>query len=134
MARKKIAKNEEKVESKEANKENRGEKTMEKTTEKVNKSNNRGIGKYANQLLLEVIDKEEFIGRPYDEILKMVQEKFPGCNTSLKCLRWYNNKLQKDHKVPARPRIQTIVRRKTEEEKYEDLKKRVENSWMNLAS
>lgn len=34
------------------------------------------------------------VGLAYDEIIRRVQEEFPGCKTSVACLRWYSVKIR----------------------------------------
>ena len=49
------------------------------------------------------------VGFSYDHILEKVLEQFPDANTTVKCLRWYNTKLNSDPnvKMPVRPRKRT---------------------------
>ena len=49
------------------------------------------------------------IGFTYDHVLEKVLEQFPDANTTVKCLRWYNTKLNSDPnvKMPVRPRKRT---------------------------
>lgn len=34
------------------------------------------------------------VGLAYDEIIRRIQEEFPGCKTSVACLRWYSVKIR----------------------------------------
>lgn len=34
------------------------------------------------------------VGIAYDEIIRRIQEEFPGCQTSVACLRWYAVKVR----------------------------------------
>ena len=34
------------------------------------------------------------VGLPYNKIIDMIHEEFPGCNTSVACLRWYCVKIR----------------------------------------
>lgn len=34
------------------------------------------------------------VGVPYDEIIRRIQAEFPGCNTTVACLRWYSVKIR----------------------------------------
>ncbi|AKQ75798.1 hypothetical protein FDH82_gp08 [Roseobacter phage RDJL Phi 2] len=38
--------------------------------------------------------KARSVGLAYDEIIARIQEEFPGCNTSVACLRWYSVKIR----------------------------------------
>lgn len=48
------------------------------------------------------------VGLTYDEVIRRVQAEFPGCNTSVACLRWYAVKIRvgehgyKDLRLPQR--------------------------------
>ena len=69
---------------------------------------NRTIREVAEALLIEVAKTEDGkpIGHPYDYVLEQVLAEFPEANTTVKCLRWYNTKLNSDPnvKMPVRPR------------------------------
>lgn len=70
------------------------------------------IREVAEALLVEVVSNEDGkpIGHPYDYILERVLEEFPDANTTVKCLRWYNTKLNSDPsvKMPVRPRKKVV--------------------------
>lgn len=38
--------------------------------------------------------KARSVGLAYDEIIARIQDEFPGCNTSVACLRWYSVKIR----------------------------------------
>ncbi len=69
---------------------------------------NKTIREVAEALLIEVAHEKDGkpIGHPYDYVLERVLEEFPEANTTVKCLRWYNTKLNSDPNVrmPVRPR------------------------------
>lgn len=50
------------------------------------------------------------IGYTYDRVLSEVLAEFPEANTTVKCLRWYNTKLNSDPnvKMPVRPRKKAV--------------------------
>lgn len=66
------------------------------------------IRSVAEQLLLQVVGRDEDkrpIGRPYEDILIELRDKFAGCKTTVACLRWYAVHMrERDVKVPSRPR------------------------------
>lgn len=52
------------------------------------------------------------VGLPYDTIIEKIKERFPECNTSIACLRWYAVKVRaeeygyEDLRLPQRrPRV-----------------------------
>ena len=69
---------------------------------------NKTIRSVSEALLIEVVRTEDGkpIGRSYDDVLEKVLAEFPDANTTVKCLRWYNTKLNSDTNVrmPVRPR------------------------------
>ncbi|QDP53476.1 MAG: hypothetical protein GOVbin4933_22 [Prokaryotic dsDNA virus sp.] len=73
---------------------------------------NKTIREVAEALLIEVAKEEDGkpIGHPYDYVLDRVLEEFPEANTTVKCLRWYNTKLNSDPNVrmPVRPRKKVV--------------------------
>lgn len=73
---------------------------------------NKTIREVAEALLIEVAHTEDNkpIGHPYDYVLERVLEEFPEANTTVKCLRWYNTKLNSDPnvKMPVRPRKKAV--------------------------
>lgn len=73
---------------------------------------NRTIREVAEALLIEVAKTEDGkpIGHPYDYVLEQVLAEFPEANTTVKCLRWYNTKLNSDPnvKMPVRPRKKAV--------------------------
>lgn len=73
---------------------------------------NKTIREVAEALLIEVaeVKDDKPIGHPYDYVLDRVLEEFPEANTTVKCLRWYNTKLNSDSnvKMPVRPRKKAI--------------------------
>jgi hypothetical protein len=73
---------------------------------------NKTIREVAEALLIEVAHTEDNkpIGYPYDYVLERVLEEFPEANTTVKCLRWYNTKLNSDPnvKMPVRPRKKAV--------------------------
>lgn len=36
------------------------------------------------------------VGLPYDRVIRLIQDEFPLCNTSVACLRWYAVKVRAD--------------------------------------
>jgi hypothetical protein len=51
----------------------------------------------------ELLRQEPALG--YEEVLSRVRAEFAGCNTSVKCLRYYATKMRgRDVRVPVRPR------------------------------
>lgn len=73
---------------------------------------NRTIREVAEALLIETVETVDGkpIGHPYDYVLEQVLEEFPEANTTVKCLRWYNTKLNSDPnvKMPVRPRKKAV--------------------------
>ena len=73
---------------------------------------NRTIREVAEALLIEVAETVDGkpVGHPYDYVLERVLEEFPEANTTVKCLRWYNTKLNSDPnvKMPVRPRKKVV--------------------------
>ena len=73
---------------------------------------NKTIREVAEALLIEVAREEDGkpIGHPYDYVLERVLDEFPEANTTVKCLRWYNTKLNSDPNVrmPVRPRKKAV--------------------------
>lgn len=75
----------------------------------------RTIREASEELLLETVRVDERTGRnigyPYAEILSKVHEEFPGCATTVKCLRWYAVHLNRDPEVrmPFRPRKRPVI-------------------------
>lgn len=73
---------------------------------------NKTIREVAEALLIEVASNEDGkpIGHPYDYVLERVLAEFPEANTTVKCLRWYNTKLNSDPNVrmPVRPRKKAV--------------------------
>ena len=69
--------------------------------------------KSVSDALLTAVDYIDEAGKPigftYDHVLAKVLEQFPDANTTVKCLRWYNTKLNSDPnvKMPVRPRKRT---------------------------
>lgn len=55
---------------------------------------------------VDYVDDGKPIGYTYDRVLSEVLAEFPDANTTVKCLRWYNTKLNSDPnvKMPVRPR------------------------------
>lgn len=79
----------------------------------MRKKRGKTIREVAEALLIEVATTNEDghkIGHPYDYVLEQVLEEFPEANTTVKCLRWYNTKLNSDAnvKMPIRPRKKTV--------------------------
>ena len=70
------------------------------------------IKDFADALLIEVAEVKDGqkIGHPYDYVLDAILEEFPEANTTVKCLRWYNTKLNSDTNVrmPIRPRKKAV--------------------------
>lgn len=68
------------------------------------------IRQVSAELLLAVAGIDEKTGRkiglPYDDILQRVHQAFPGCETSVKCLRWYAAHMNREPgiQMPIRPR------------------------------
>lgn len=59
---------------------------------------------------VDYTDDGKPIGYTYDRVLSEVLAEFPEANTTVKCLRWYNTKLNSDPNVrmPVRPRKKVI--------------------------
>lgn len=38
--------------------------------------------------------KARSVGIAYDEIIRLIQDEFPGCKTTVACLRWYSVKIR----------------------------------------
>ena len=70
------------------------------------------IREVAEVFLIEVASNEDGkpIGHPYDYVLDKVLAEFPEAHTTVKCLRWYNTKLNSDPsvKMPVRPRKKVV--------------------------
>lgn len=70
------------------------------------------IRSVSEALLIEVVKTEDGkpIGRTYDDVLERVLAEFPDASTTVKCLRWYNTKLNSDTNVrmPVRPRKKVL--------------------------
>jgi len=80
----------------------------------------RTIREASEALLIEVAyvdDAGKPIGHPYDYVLERVLDEFPEANTTVKCLRWYNTKLNSDPevKMPVRPRKKVIKQDKPDQ-------------------
>lgn len=73
---------------------------------------NRTIREVAEALLIETVETLDGkpTGHPYNYVLEQVLEEFPEANTTVKCLRWYNTKLNSnpDVKMPVRPRKKAV--------------------------
>lgn len=86
---------------------------VEKVTEAIRKARGTQTIRSVSEALLTAIDYVDDAGKPigftYDYILEKVLEQFPDANTTVKCLRWYNTKLNSDPNVrmPVRPRKRT---------------------------
>ena len=85
------------------------EKVVEAMKQARAKRGARTIREASEELLIAVAftdDAGKPIGHPYDYILERVLEEFPDATTTVKCLRWYNTKLNSDPNVrmPVRPR------------------------------
>ena len=86
---------------------------VEKVTEAIRKARGTQTIKSVSDALLTAIDYVDDAGKPigftYDHVLEKVLEQFPDANTTVKCLRWYNTKLNSDPnvKMPVRPRKRT---------------------------
>lgn len=100
-----------------ANWKGRKDLLVEKVTEAMKqaraKRGARTIREASEELLIAVAftdDAGKPIGHPYDYVLERVLEEFPDANTTVKCLRWYNTKLNSDPNVrmPVRPRKRTV--------------------------
>lgn len=86
---------------------------VEKVTEAIRKARGTQTIKLVADALLTAVDYVDDAGKPigftYEHVLAKVLEQFPGANTTVKCLRWYNTKLNSDPnvKMPVRPRKRT---------------------------
>lgn len=73
---------------------------------------NKTIREVAESWLIAVdfMDDGKPIGYTYDRVLSEVLAEFPEANTTVKCLRWYNTKLNSDPnvKMPVRPRKKAV--------------------------
>lgn len=87
---------------------------VEKVTEAIRKARGTQTIKSVADALLTAVDYVDDAGKPigftYDHVLEKVLEQFPDANTTVKCLRWYNTKLNSDPnvKMPVRPRKRTV--------------------------
>ena len=79
---------------------------------KAARGNKKTIREVAEALLIEVASNEDGkpIGHSYDYVLGKVLAEFPEANTTVKCLRWYNTKLNSNPnvKMPVRPRKKAV--------------------------
>lgn len=66
----------------------------------------RSVSEALLQQVAYIDDAGKPIGLTYETILAKVLAEFPDANTTVKCLRWYNTKLNSDPaiKMPVRPR------------------------------
>lgn len=86
---------------------------VEKVTEAIRKARGTQTIKSVSDALLTAVDYVDDAGKPigftYEHVLAKVLEQFPDANTTVKCLRWYNTKLNSDPnvKMPVRPRKRT---------------------------
>ena len=86
---------------------------VEKVTEAIRKARGTQTIKSIADALLTAVDYVDDAGKPigftYEHVLAKVLEQFPDANTTVKCLRWYNTKLNSDPnvKMPVRPRKRT---------------------------
>lgn len=86
---------------------------VEKVTEAIQKARGTQTIKSVSDALLTAVDYVDDAGKPigftYEHVLAKVLEQFPDANTTVKCLRWYNTKLNSDPnvKMPVRPRKRT---------------------------
>ena len=86
---------------------------VEKVTEAIRKARGTQTIKSVSDALLTAVDYVDDAGKPigftYEYVLAKVLEQFPDANTTVKCLRWYNTKLNSDPnvKMPVRPRKRT---------------------------
>lgn len=89
---------------------------VEKVTEAIRKARGTHTIKSVSDALLTAVDYVDDAGKPigftYDHVLEKVLEQFPDANTTVKCLRWYNTKLNSDPnvKMPVRPRKRTAAK------------------------
>lgn len=87
---------------------------VEKVAEAIQKARGTHTIKSVSDALLTAVDYVDDAGKPigftYDHVLEKVLEQFPDANTTVKCLRWYNTKLNSDPnvKMPVRPRKRTV--------------------------
>lgn len=86
---------------------------VEKVAEAIQKARGTQTIKSVSDALLSAVDYVDDAGKPigftYEYVLAKVLEQFPDANTTVKCLRWYNTKLNSDPnvKMPVRPRKRT---------------------------
>ena len=89
---------------------------VEKVTEAIRKARGTQTIKSVADALLTAVDYVDDAGKPigftYEHVLAKVLEQFPDANTTVKCLRWYNTKLNSDPnvKMPVRPRKCTVAK------------------------
>lgn len=86
---------------------------VEKVAEVMKESRKgRTIQAAAEELLKATayVEDGKNIGHPYEYVLRHVLEEFPDCNTTIKCMRWYNTKLNANPDVimPIRPRKKIV--------------------------
>jgi hypothetical protein len=86
---------------------------VEKVAEAIQKARGTQTIKSVSDALLTAVDYVDDAGKPigftYEHVLAEVLKQFPEANTTVKCLRWYNTKLNSDPnvKMPVRPRKRT---------------------------
>ena len=86
---------------------------VEKVTEAMRKARGNQTIKSVSDALLTAVDYADGAGKPirfpYAHVLAQVLEQVPDANTTVKCLRGYNTKLNSDPnvKMPVRPRKRT---------------------------
>ena len=64
-------------------------------------------------LLMEKVSETtdgKSVGWTYDEVLVKIRAQFPGCKTSIACLRWYSVHMRQDEfRLPIRPRREALT-------------------------
>ena len=87
---------------------------IEKVAEAMKSARGTKTIREVSETWLTAVDYTDDVGKPigytYEHILAQVLAEFPDANTTVKCLRWYNTKLNSDPniKMPVRPRKKAI--------------------------
>lgn len=93
-----------------ANWKGRKDLLVEKVAEAMKAARGTKTIRSVSEALLQQVAYTDDAGKPigltYETILAKVLAEFPDANTTVKCLRWYNTKLNSDPaiKMPVRPR------------------------------
>ena len=97
-----------------ANWKGRKDLLVEKVAEAMKAARGTKTIREVSEAWLTAVDYTDDAGKPigytYEHILAQVLAEFPDANTTVKCLRWYNTKLNSDPniKMPVRPRKKAV--------------------------